>query len=87
VATNAMYILLQGYPPNYPLAAALGLVLVAMTAVAVWLVQRVLRGRSYAVISGKNYRPRLVNMGWLTWVLFAFASGYVLLSLILPMGT
>jgi iron(III) transport system permease protein len=51
VATNAMYILLQGYPPNYPLAAALGLVLIAMTAVAVWLVQRVLRGRSYAVIS------------------------------------
>lgn len=87
VATNAMYILLQGYPPNYPLAAALGLVLIAMTAFAVWLVQRVLRGRSYAVVSGKNYRPRLVNMGWLTWVLFAFASGYVLLSLILPMGT
>ncbi len=46
VATNAMYILMQGYPPNYPLAAALGLVLIAMTAVAVWLVQRVLRGRS-----------------------------------------
>jgi iron(III) transport system permease protein len=87
VATNAMYILLQGYPPNYPLAAALGLVLIAMTAFAVWLVQRVLRGRSYAVISGKNYRPRLVNMGWMTWVLFAFAGGYVLLSLILPMGT
>ena len=87
VATNAMYILLQGYPPNYPLAAALGLVLIAMTAVAVWLVQRVLRGRSYAVISGKNYRPRQVNMGWLTWLLFAFTCGYVLVSLILPMGT
>ena len=87
VATNAMYILLQGYPPNYPLAAALGLVLIAMTAVAVWLVQRVLRGRSYAVISGKNYRPRQVDMGSLTWVLFAFACAYVLLSLILPMGT
>ena len=35
VSTNAMYVLLQGYPPNYPLAAALGLVLIAMTAVAV----------------------------------------------------
>jgi len=87
VSTNAMYILLQGYPPNYPLAAALGLVLIAMTGVAVWLVQRVLRGRSYAVISGKNYRPRQVNMGWLTWVLFAGALTYVMLSLILPMGT
>jgi len=87
VSTNAMYILLQGYPPNYPLAAALGLVLIAMTAVAVWLVQRVLRGRSYAVISGKNYRPRQVNMGWMTWVLFAGALTYVMLSLVLPMGT
>lgn len=87
VSTNAMYVLLQGYPPNYPLAAALGLVLIGMTAVAVWLVQRVLRGRSYAVISGKNYRPRRVDMGWLTWVLFAITMLYVLLSLILPIGT
>jgi iron(III) transport system permease protein len=87
VSTNAMYILLQGYPPDYPLAAALGLVLIVMTAVAVWLVQRVLRGRSYAVISGKNYRPRQVNMGWMTWVLFAATLIYVTLSLILPMGT
>lgn len=87
VSTNAMYVLLQGYPPNYPLAAALGLVLIAMTGVAVWLVQRVLRGRSYAVISGKNYRPRQVDMGWLTWVLFAGAITYVMLSLVLPMGT
>lgn len=87
VSTNAMYILLQGYPPNYPLAAALGLVLIAMTGVAVWLVQRVLRGRSYTVISGKNYRPRQVNMGWMTWILFAGALIYVMLSLVLPMGT
>jgi iron(III) transport system permease protein len=86
VSTNAMYVLLQGYPPDYPLAAALGLVLIAMTALAVWLMQRVLRGRSYAVISGKNYRPKPVNMGWLTWVLFAISAFYVLLALVLPMG-
>ena len=87
VSTNAMYVLLQGYPPNYPLAAALGLVLIVITGVAVWLVQRVLRGRSYAVISGKNYRPRQVDMGWLTWVLLTYATIYVMLSLVLPMGT
>lgn len=87
VATNALYVLLQGYPPNYPLAAALGLVLIVMTAVAVWLVQRVLRGRSYTVISGRNYRPRLIDMrGW-TWVLFALAASYVAVSLVLPLGT
>jgi iron(III) transport system permease protein len=86
VATNAIYVLMQGYPPNYPLAAALGLVLVAFTGIAVWLVQRVLRGRSFVVVSGRNYRPRLVNMrGW-TWVLFALVLTYVAISLVLPLG-
>jgi iron(III) transport system permease protein len=87
VATNAIYILMQGYPPNYPLAAALGLVLIAMTGLAVWSVQRVLRKRSFAVISGRNYRPRLLNMrGW-TWVLFTIAWLYVAVALVLPLGT
>ena len=86
VATSAIYVLMQGYPPNYPLAAALGLVLIAFTGVAVWLVQRVLRGRSYAVISGRNYRPRPVNMrGWI-WLLFAITCLYTLVSLVLPLG-
>lgn len=86
VATNAIYVLMQSYPPNYPLAAALGLVLVALTATAVWLVQRVLRRRSFAVITGRNYRPRLVDMrGW-TWMFFAIAWGYIAVSLVLPLG-
>lgn len=86
VATTAIYVLLQGYPPNYPLAAALGLVLIVITGVAVWLVQRVLRGRSFVVVSGRSYRPRQVDMrGW-TWVLFALASMYVVISLVLPLG-
>jgi iron(III) transport system permease protein len=78
---------MQGYPPNYPLAAALGLVLIAMTGLAVWSVQRVLRKRSFAVVSGRNYRPRLLNMrGW-TWVLFTIAWLYVAVALVLPLGT
>ncbi|MGE0524220.1 MAG: ABC transporter permease [Variibacter sp.] len=86
VATNAIYVLFQGYPPNYPLAAALGLVLIVITGVAVWLVQRVLRGRSYVVVTGRAYRPRQVDMrGW-TWPLFALASLYVVISLVLPLG-
>ncbi|MGE0749026.1 MAG: ABC transporter permease [Variibacter sp.] len=86
VATNAIYVLMQGYPPNYPLAAALGLVLIVITGVAVWLVQRVLRGRSFVVVSGRNYRPRQVDIrGW-TWLLFTLASFYILISLVLPLG-
>jgi iron(III) transport system permease protein len=87
VATTAIFVLFQGYPPNYPLAAALGLVLVLITAIAVWANNRILRGRSFAVVSGKNYRPRLINTGRWTPVLVAIECLYVLVALVLPIGT
>lgn len=86
VATTAIFILFQGYPPNYPLAAALGLVLVLITGVGVWINNRVLRGRSYAVVGGKNYRPRRINTGAFTPVLVGIECFYVLVALILPVG-
>ncbi|MBK7469593.1 MAG: iron ABC transporter permease [Betaproteobacteria bacterium] len=86
VATTAIFVLFQGYPPNYPLAAALGLVLVFITAAGVWANNRILRGRSFAVVGGKNYRPRLVNTGRWTPVLVAIEIFYVLVALVLPIG-
>lgn len=86
VVTTAIYVLFQGFPPNYPLASALGLVLIAFTAVSVWLHGRVLRDRSFVTVSGKSYRPRLVDMGRWTSVLVVFMCCYVLATLVLPLG-
>ena len=86
VATTAIYVMFQSYPPNYPLAAAIGVVLVVITALAVWLSARVLKRRTHAIIFGRNYRPRRLDMrGW-TPVLLAFECAYVLVSLVLPLG-
>lgn len=86
VATTAIYVLFRGFPPNYPLAAAVGLVLIVITVAAVWLYERALRGRSYTVIGSRTYRPRPLNMrGW-TPVLVAFVCAYLLVALILPLG-
>ncbi|TAN34695.1 iron ABC transporter permease [bacterium] len=86
VATTAIYMLFQGYPPDYPLAAALGVVMIAITVLAVLLYGRAVRGRSYAVISGRTYRPRPIDMrGW-TPFLFLFECLYVLIALVLPLG-
>jgi iron(III) transport system permease protein len=86
VVTTAIYVLFQGYPPAYPLASALGLVLIAITAAAVWLHGRVLRGRSFVVVGGKNYRPRLIDLGRWTWLLVALECLYVLVALVLPLA-
>jgi iron(III) transport system permease protein len=86
VATTAIYVMFQSYPPNYPLAAAIGVVLVVITALAVWASARILKKRTHAIIFGRNYRPRRLNMrGW-TPVLLAFQCAYVLVSLVLPLG-
>ncbi len=86
VATTAIFVLFQGYPPNYPLAAALGLVLVLITATGALINNRILRGRSFAIVSGKNYRPRLIDTGRWTLVLVAIECFYVLVALVLPVG-
>lgn len=86
VATTAIYVLFQSYPPNYPLAAAIGIVLIAIAALGVWLYTRVVKKRNYAVISGKTYKPRRLDMrGW-TPLLLGVECLYVLVTLVLPIG-
>lgn len=86
VVTTAIFVLFQGYPPSYPLASALGLILIAITAGAVWLHGRVLRGRSFVVVAGKNYRPRLVDLGRWTLLLVGIEVLYVLVALAMPLA-
>jgi iron(III) transport system permease protein len=86
VVTTAIFILFQGYPPNYPLASALGLLLILITALAVWLYSRAVRGRSYVVVSGKSYRPRRIDMRRWTPLLLGLEILYILVALVLPLG-
>ncbi len=88
VVTTAIYQLFQGYPPQYPLAAALGLFLVCVASAGLWLHGRLLRGRTYAVITGKNYRPKQIKLGPVAKaLLFSGICLYVLLAVVLPIGT
>ncbi|MCJ2052897.1 ABC transporter permease [Methylobacterium sp. J-070] len=87
VVTTAIYVLFQGYPPNLPLASALGLLLIGFTALSVWMSARILRGRSYVVVTGKTYRPQPIDVrGWKP-LLTGIVCLYVFLSLVLPLGT
>jgi iron(III) transport system permease protein len=52
-----------------------------------YLYRRITANRSFVTISGKAFRPRAIDMGWLRWVLFAVCAGYVFLSVVLPIAT
>ncbi len=88
VVTTAIYQLFQSYPPRYPLAAAIGSVLIAIALLALWLHGRILRGKTYAVITGKNYRPRRIKLRQpVKALLLAGIWLYVFIAVFLPIGT
>src|SRR5215204_3945020 len=73
VVTTAMYQLVSQYPPRIPLAAAMGVSLFAVMFLMLFLYRRLIAGRSYVTISGKAFRPRVMDVGRLRWLLFAVA--------------
>ncbi|MDE5441674.1 ABC transporter permease subunit [Bradyrhizobium sp. CSA207] len=87
VITTAIYQFVSQYPPRLPLAAALGVSLFAVMFGMLYLYRRITANRSFVTISGKAFRPRAIDMGWLRWVLFAVCAGYVFLSVLLPIAT
>jgi iron(III) transport system permease protein len=87
VITTAIYQLVSQYPPRIPLAAAMGVSLFAIMFVMLWLYRWITSSRSYVTVSGKAFRPRVMDMGWLRWVMFGVCALYIMLSVILPVGT
>src|SRR6185295_5090310 len=87
VVTTAIYQLVSQYPPRFPLAAAMGVSLFAAMFLMLFFYRRITSSRSYVTISGKAFRPRLMDVGRLRWVLFAVCAFYVFLSVVLPIAT
>ncbi len=87
VIATEIYRLLNTYPPRLGQAAAWGLVLLAITLLAVLLQNRLLAKRSFVTITGKAFRPRLIAMGRARWLLAGFVWLYIGLAVALPVAT
>ena len=87
VITTAIYQLVSQYPPRIPLAAAMGVSLFAVMFLMLFLYRQLMRKGGYVTVSGKAFRPRVMEVGRLRWVLFAACALYVLLSVVLPLLT
>jgi iron(III) transport system permease protein len=85
------YVYLKANPtdsglPQHGVTAALGTVMILLAVLLTWWYSQVLRqGHRYEVVTGKGYRPALVNIGrWslLAWTLIAF---YFLATKLIPL--
>src|SRR5450432_2872521 len=71
VITTAIYQLVSQYPPHIPLAAAMGVSLFAVMFAMLYAYRRITSAGNYVTVSGKAFRPRVMDLGWLRWVMFA----------------
>lgn len=85
VITTAIWTLVVRFPPDFPLASAMGLSLFGVMLGMMYLYRRVMRAASYVTITGKAFRPRLMQMGWIRWPLCGICLAYLSVSVFLPM--
>jgi iron(III) transport system permease protein len=81
LATYALYAAIGNFPPSFPLAAGMSWLLVAAVAIPLALQARALRGRSYAILSGRTRQAVRRRLGRVEAV--AAGTGLALFFLII----
>ena len=83
--TTQIYNLTSGSAIDYNASAALATVLAALTLAFVFVHRRIVLPRSYTTITGKGYRPAIVDLGRWRWAALALNLFYLLMAVILPL--
>ena len=81
-----IYGAISNYPPRFPEAANLSLVLVALTVLGLLLQRRYLARRSFVTIGGKGVRAERWSLGALRWPACFVALSAVLIAAVAPVG-
>jgi len=85
VFISAIYQAIQQSPSQVGLASAYATVLLLIAAVGIYLQSRISRhGRRYATVTGKGFRPRLIDLGKWKYLTLAIFLCYFALVVVLP---
>lgn len=86
-STNIFLAVHERFPPQYGLGFSYAIMLVALTIVGLSFYRRVLRhAERYAVVGGKGYQPRILDLGRWKPVGGAFMVFYLLICVVMPLG-
>jgi iron(III) transport system permease protein len=73
-----------GDDANLYLGAAMSMALGIITVFLIWIQQRYIAPRSFTTVTGKGFRPNVIDLGAWKWVALAFNVTFLLVAVILP---
>ena len=85
VFTTKIFLAIHQFPSDFGLAGAYAVTLLAISTVGVLIYGKITRREErYATVTGKGYRPRVVDLGKWKWLTLGISFLIFLLAVILP---
>jgi iron(III) transport system permease protein len=73
-----------GDDANHYLGATMSMALGAITALFIYIQQRYIAPRSFTTVTGKGFRPNVIDLGRWKWVAFGYNIAFILVAVVLP---
>jgi len=73
-----------GDDANHNLGAAMSMALGIITVLLIWIQQRYIAPRSFTTVTGKGFRPNVLDLGPWRWVAFAYNLMFIAVAVVLP---
>jgi iron(III) transport system permease protein len=86
VFVSKIFDALQGFPTDYGTASVIGVFVLVIATLGLWLSRRLTRRASSQTITGKGFRPTLMDLGRWRWVGLAAFLLYFFVAVVLPIA-
>ena len=73
-----------GDDANHYLGATMSMALGAITAFFIYIQQRYIAPRSFTTVTGKGFRPNVIDLGPWKWVALGYNVAFILVAVVLP---
>ncbi len=73
-----------GDDANHFLGAAMSMALGIITVFLIWIQQRYIAPRSFTTVTGKGFRPNVLDLGPWKWVAFGYNLMFIAVAVVLP---